>query len=71
MAIGRTCRKFLKPSWCTNPMSVAEKYDLVKDETKLRLVIDLSRHMNKCVKVSHIKLDDLSLAEELKEQTIT
>jgi hypothetical protein len=46
-------------------------YDLVKDETKLRLVIDLSRHMNKCVKVSHVKLDDLSLAEDLIEQTMT
>jgi hypothetical protein len=37
----------------------------VKDETKLRPVIDLSRHVNECVKDSHVKLDDLSLAEEL------
>jgi hypothetical protein len=53
------------PAWCTNPMSVAVKYDPVKDEVKLRPVIDLSRHVNKCSKVSHVKLDDLSLAEEL------
>jgi hypothetical protein len=35
-------------AWCYeyNPMSVAAKYDPVKDETKLRRVIDLSRHMN-------------------------
>ncbi len=41
------------------------KYDLIKDETKLRPCIDLSRHVNKCTKVSHVKMDDLSLAEEL------
>jgi hypothetical protein len=39
-------------------MSVAVKYDPVKDEVKLRPVIDLSRHVNKCMKVSHVKLDD-------------
>jgi hypothetical protein len=57
-----------EPAWCCNPMSVAAKYDVVKDETKLRPVIDLSRHVNKCVKVSHVKLDDLTLAEELISQ---
>ncbi len=41
------------------------KYNPVKDETKLRPVIDLSRHVNEFVKDSHVKLDDLSLAEEL------
>jgi hypothetical protein len=60
--------KLAEPAWCTNPMSVAAKYDPVKDETKLRLVIDLSRHVNTCVKESHVKLDDLSLAEELIEK---
>jgi hypothetical protein len=53
------------PAWCANPMSVAVKYDPVKDEVKLRPVIDLSRHVNKCMKVSHVKLDDLSIGEEL------
>ncbi len=46
-------------------MSVAAKYDPVKDETKLRPVIDLSRHVNKCTRVSHVNMDDLSVAEEL------
>jgi hypothetical protein len=46
-------------------MSVAAKYDPVKDKTKLRSVIDLSRHMNKCTCVSHVKMDNLSVAEEL------
>ncbi len=35
-------------AWCCKPMRVAAKYNLVKDETKQRPVIDLSRHMNKC-----------------------
>ncbi len=60
--------KLAEPAWCTNPMSVAAKYDPVKDETKLRPVIDLSRHVNTCVKESHVKLDNLSLAEELIEK---
>jgi hypothetical protein len=54
-----------EPSWCCNPMSVAAKYDPVKDETKLRPCIDLSRHVNKCVRDSHAKLDDLTVAQEL------
>ncbi len=41
------------------------KYNPVKDEVKLGPVIDLSRHVNKCTKVSHVKLDNLSLTEEL------
>ncbi len=57
--------KLSVPAWCTNPMSVAVKYDPVKNKTKLRPLIDLSRHVNECVKDSHVKLDDLSLAEEL------
>jgi DNA-binding HxlR family transcriptional regulator len=53
------------PAWCCNPMSVAAKYDPVKDETKLRPCIDLSRHVNKHTRVSHAKLDDLTVAQEL------
>ncbi len=53
------------PAWCCNPMSVAAKYDPVKDQTKLRPCIDLSRHVNKCTRVSHAKLDDLTVAQEL------
>lgn len=62
---GGFVEKLAEPAWCCNPMSVAVKYDPVKDETKMRPVIDLSRHVNKCVKVSHAKLDDLTVAEEL------
>ena len=54
-----------EPAWCCNPMTVAAKYDPVKDETKLRPCIDLSRHVNKCTKDSHAKLDDLTTAQEL------
>ncbi len=54
-----------EPAWCCNPMSVAVKFDPVKEETKLRPCIDLSRHVNKCTRVSHAKLDDLSVAQEL------
>ena len=62
---GGHVEKLTEAAWSTNPMSVAVKYDPVKGETKLRPVIDLSRHVNKCVKVSHVKLDDLTVAEEL------
>jgi hypothetical protein len=54
-----------EPAWCCNPMSVAVKFDPVKEETKLRPCIDLSRHVNKCTRVSHAKLDDLTVAQEL------
>ncbi len=54
-----------EPAWCCNPMSVAAKYNPVKDETKLHPCIDLSRHVNKCTIVSHAKLDDLTVALEL------
>ena len=62
---GGYVEKLKEPAWCCNPMSVAAKYDPIKDETKLRPCIDLSRHVNKCTKESHVKMDDLSLAEEL------
>jgi len=60
--------KLAEPAWCVNPMSVAVKFDPIKNETKFRPVIDLSRHVNKHVKESHVKLDDLSLAEELVDK---
>ena len=62
---GGYVEKLKEPAWCCNPMSVAAKYDPIKDETKLRPCIDLSRHVNKCTKESHVKMDDLSLAKEL------
>jgi hypothetical protein len=42
-------------------MSAAVKFDPVKEETKLRPCIDLSKHVNKFTRVSHAKLDDLSV----------
>ncbi len=65
---GGYVEKLKEPAWCCNLMSVAAKYDLIKDETKLRPCIDLSRHVNKCTKVSPVKMDDLSLAKELIAQ---
>jgi hypothetical protein len=41
------------------------KFDPVKEETKLKPCIDLSRHVNKCTRVSNAKLDDLTVAQEL------
>jgi len=60
--------RLTEPAWCCNPMTVAAKYDPVKDTTKLRPCIDLSRHVNKCTRVSHAKLDDLTVAQELKSK---
>ena len=57
--------RIAEPAWCTNPMTVAVKYDPVKDEVKMRPCIDLSRHVNKCLKQTHVKMDDLTVAEEL------
>ena len=53
-----------EPAWCCNFMSVVVKVDPVKEETKLRPCIDLSRRVNKCTRVSHAKLDNLSVAQE-------
>jgi Reverse transcriptase (RNA-dependent DNA polymerase) len=60
--------KITEPAWCCNPMTVAVKYDPVKDETKLRPCIDLSRHVNKLLVPGNVKMDDLSVAEELISQ---
>ena len=57
-----------KPAWCTNPLSVAAKYDPVNDKVKYRPVIDLSRHVNLHVLKSHTKLDDLQASEVLVDR---
>ena len=54
--------------WCTNPLSVAVKYDPVTDSTKFRPVIDLSRHVNKFAGDIKVKLDDLKTSEGLIRQ---
>ena len=65
---GGHVEKLDSPAWCTNPMTVAVKYDPIKGETKMRPCIDLSRYVNKHLKKSHVKMDDLTVAEELIEQ---
>ena len=49
--------------YCCSPLSVAEKLDYDKG-LKLRPVLDLSRHVNKCFKTIKCKLDDLSVSEK-------
>ena len=56
------------PAYCCNPLSVAEKYDVLEDKLKLRLVLDMSRHVNLCIKSQHVKIDDLTVAEQLIEK---
>ena len=56
MAAGQV-EKVEQQPWCTNPLSVAVKYDPVTDTTKFRPVID--------VKELKVKLDDLQTSEVL------
>jgi hypothetical protein len=60
--------KLEEPAWCTNPLTVAAKYDAYKQEVKLRPCIDFSRHVNRLIKKVHVKLDDLGSTEQLIEQ---
>jgi len=53
------------PPLCCNPMTVAVQYNAVLDTTKYRPCIDLSRHVNKAIAKSSVKLDDLTIAQEL------
>jgi hypothetical protein len=62
---GGFVEKLTVQPWCVNPLSVAVKYDPVTDKTKFRPVIDLSRHVNKHVQDMKVKLDDLSVSEDL------
>jgi hypothetical protein len=39
-------QRLAEPTFCTNPLAVAEKYDLGADTVKLRPVLDLSRLVN-------------------------
>jgi hypothetical protein len=54
-----------EPAWCTNPLSVATKRDTATGQDKHRVVLDLSRHVNKCVEKFTVKMDDLSGTEGL------
>jgi hypothetical protein len=46
-------------------MTVAVQYNATLDTTKYRPCIDLSRHVNPAIARSTVKLDDLTVAEEL------
>ena len=48
---------------CVSPLQVATKFDSLNNVHKLRLVLDLSRHVNEYVPDIHVKLDDLSYSE--------
>ena len=53
------------PAFCCNPMTVAVQHNLITNVTKYRPCIDLSRHVNKFIKDFPVKLDDLTVVEEL------
>jgi len=55
------------PAKCCSPLSVAYKYDADKAVMKQRVVLDLSRHVNKYLNVKSVKLDDLAVSEEMLE----
>jgi hypothetical protein len=57
-----------EPAWCTNPLSVAMKRDTATGVDKHRVVLDLSRHINKHVEKFTVKMDNLAGTEGLREQ---
>jgi hypothetical protein len=56
-----------EPAHCCNPLSDVEKYDVMNDKIKLRVVLDMSRHVNNCREDWPVKLDDLTVAESILE----
>gem|GEM_PF-3893740 len=65
---GNFVEEIVGPELCCSPLSVVVKYDPVTEKTKYRVVLDLSRHVNQCIVESHVKLDDLSVAEAVLEK---
>ena len=57
----------LRPHSC-NPMTVAVQYNTYTEVTKYRPCIDLSCYVNKHIKPMTVKLDDLSVAQEMISQ---
>ena len=57
----------IKPPVCS-PLSVSSKIDLSTGELKLRPCYDASRHLNKYLDVTKVKISDLSVSEKLLEQ---
>jgi hypothetical protein len=64
---GGFVQRLSAPPLCVNPMTVAVQYNATTDSTKYRPCIDLSRHVNLAIEKSTVKLDDLSLVQELIE----
>jgi hypothetical protein len=60
--------RLAEPAWCTNPLSVATKTDTATGTEKKRVVLDLSRHVNKCVEKFTVKMDDLVGTEGMRKQ---
>jgi hypothetical protein len=60
--------RLARPAWCMSPLSVAEKLDMLTGLTKKRVVLDLSRHVNKHVKKWNVQMDDLKSTEGMKEE---
>ena len=54
-----------QPAWCNSPLTVVQKFDPVTDKLKERLVLDMSRHVNKFIADKTVKLDDLTASEHL------
>ena len=54
-----------QPAWCNSPLTVVQKFNPVTDKLKERLVLDMSRHVNKFIADKTVKLDDLTASEHL------
>ena len=61
------CHKVPRRPYITSPLSVVSKLDLSTGEIKLRPCLDGSRHLNKFLVTSPVKLADLRVAEKLLE----
>jgi hypothetical protein len=64
---GGFVQRLSAPPLCVNPMTVAVQCNATTDSTKYRPCIDLSRHVNLAIEKTTVKLDDLSLVQELIE----
>lgn len=58
LLVSGVVREMSGPSYCCNPLTVATN-------KKLRLVLDLSRHVNRFVLYQHFKYEDWSVADQV------
>jgi hypothetical protein len=54
--------------YCCSPLSVAEKLDSDSGVVKKRVVLDMSRHVNKFLVKQHVQLDDLIISEPMRHR---